>query len=184
MTRLIPSLPWQTCCRQPPVSQQSSPNNASKCQLKVSYGVSPSVVFIMDHILLSLVAFSTASDKEFVSVVISLTSDLTVSKVDISREEEIGKCIVGWVEGKKINNQVVINSWVADHNGSYCTFSWAKKKSVRKAQRSKWGAIERAIERAMAKRRRQKATEEDRKRQGTKKVTGNKGGCINARLIN
>ena len=44
MMRPIPSFPWRRWWRWPPESQQSSPNNASNRQLKVSCGLLPSLV--------------------------------------------------------------------------------------------------------------------------------------------
>ena len=72
----------------------------SNRQLKVSCRVSPFLVFITDHILLSLDPFGMALDREVDRALISLMSCLVVSTMHISdTEEEIG---VG-VDAKKGN---------------------------------------------------------------------------------
>jgi hypothetical protein len=70
-------------------SQQSSSNNASKQQLKVSCGVSSLLLFMTDQSLSPLVPFGTASDKEFESALICLTSCLMVSEVDILGADKV-----------------------------------------------------------------------------------------------
>src|SRR5216684_417870 len=83
MTRPIPSLPCWTWRRQPPESQQSSPNKVSNQWLKVLCGISPSLVFKTDQILSSLDPFGTASNRVFESTEISFKRCLMVTEVGI-----------------------------------------------------------------------------------------------------
>ena len=84
MTRPVPSLPWRTWCRLPPELRQSFANNASKCWLKVSCGVSPSAEFMTNHSLSSLEPLGTESARDVESAPISLTASLMAAMVDIS----------------------------------------------------------------------------------------------------
>jgi len=100
MTRPIPSLPCRTWRRRPPESRQSSPNKASNRWLKVSCGISPSLVFKTDQILLSLDPFGTASDRVFESAEISFKRCLMVTEVGIWGPEGVAQAGVAGQGGE------------------------------------------------------------------------------------
>ena len=79
--RPMPSFPCQTWCRWSSELQQSSVNNVSNHQLKVSCGVPHSSAFMTDQILSSLDPCGTESDRELERVPISLMSSLMVARV-------------------------------------------------------------------------------------------------------
>ena len=90
ITRPMPSLPWQICCRRPSESRQSSPNRALKRLLKVSKAVSHSEVFMTAQILLSFEPLGTQSASVHDSVPMSLTSSLMAARVVILPLCELG----------------------------------------------------------------------------------------------